>query len=169
MRGCALSGLLRNACPASPKYAVAKNITSIYQEPFKDKSFLHQKYVVERLSIAEIAAEIFSAESTVHKYLRKFGIPIRKPGDIIRRKRALAYGRRIEDRRVVAHQRELEVIDKMRSLRDQGFSYWKIADVLNAMKVPTKTRKGKWHARSVQQILDSAGRTHRLEEETGSD
>jgi hypothetical protein len=137
-----------------PRPKVCKNIIFIYQEPFKDKAFLHQKYVLERLSIAEIAKEIFSAESTVHKYLRQFEIPIRDPGSNIRRKRALAYGRRIEDRREVAHQRELEVIDKMRSLRDQGFSYWKIADVLNAMKVPTKTRKGRWHARSVQQILD---------------
>jgi hypothetical protein len=41
----------------------------------------------------------------------------------------------------------------MVELRGKGFSYWKIADILNAMKVPTKTRKGKWHARSVQQIL----------------
>lgn len=41
----------------------------------------------------------------------------------------------------------------MRELRDQGFSYWKIADVLNAMKVPTKTRGGKWLARTVQAIL----------------
>lgn len=41
----------------------------------------------------------------------------------------------------------------MRELRDKGFSYWKIADVLNAMKVPTKTRKGKWHARTHQAII----------------
>ncbi|MCX6126171.1 MAG: hypothetical protein NTV34_15675 [Proteobacteria bacterium] len=43
---------------------------------------------------------------------------------------------------------------KMQNLRSQGFSYWKIADILNTMKVPTKTQRGRRHARSVQQMLD---------------
>jgi hypothetical protein len=42
----------------------------------------------------------------------------------------------------------------MKQLREQGFSYWKIADVLNTMKIPTKTRRGQWLARSVQKVLD---------------
>ena len=51
------------------------------------------------------------------------------------------------------HKREQEAILKMRELRDKGFSFWKIAEVLNTMKMPTKTRKGRWHARTVQAIL----------------
>jgi hypothetical protein len=69
-----------------------------YVTPFKDKSFLHQKYVVEGLSCEEIATQIFSARTTVLKYL------------------------------------------KIHEFRDKGLSYWKIADVLNTMKIPTKTR-----------------------------
>jgi Recombinase len=57
-------------------------------------------------------------------------------------------------RRVEECKSELAVIDKMNRLREQEFSYWKIAEVLNSMGVPTKTRKGPWQARSVQQILD---------------
>jgi hypothetical protein len=48
----------------------------------------------------------------------------------------------------------MENIERMNRLREQGFSYWKIADILNSMGVPTKTRKGPWQARSVQQILE---------------
>lgn len=45
---------------------------------YKCRSFLHQKYVVERLSTTEIAKQIFSSHLTVLKYLKAFKIPIRK-------------------------------------------------------------------------------------------
>jgi hypothetical protein len=115
-------------------------------------SFLRQKYEAERLTIAEIAETLGVAESTVHKYLRKHEIPIRGPTG--KSKSRLAYGEAWRDRKVVRHQREQETLQKIVDLRAKGFSYWKIADVLNSMKVPTKTRRGKWHARSVQKILD---------------
>ncbi len=123
-------------------------------QPFKDKTFLHQKYVVEGLSCEEIATQIFSARTTVLKYLNIHGIPVREVGTNQKRVRGLAYGQKVKERSLAEHKREQEAILKMRELRDKGFSYWKIADVLNAMKVPTKTRKGKWHARSVLAILD---------------
>ena len=41
----------------------------------------------------------------------------------------------------------------MQILREQGYSYWKIAEVLNTMKIPTKTRKAKWHPTTVMKIL----------------
>ena len=40
-----------------------------------------------------------------------------------------------------------------KELREKGFSFWKIADVLITMKVSTKIRKGSWHARTVQAIF----------------
>ena len=92
--------------------------------------------------------------STVLKYLRVHGIPVRASGDNVRRKRSLRYGVRVEGRQQVVHKAEMATIQNMAHLRLQGFSYWKIADILNSMRVPTKTRRGKWHARSVQQILD---------------
>jgi AICAR transformylase/IMP cyclohydrolase PurH len=87
------------------------------------------------------------------KYLKLHGIPIREVGSNQKRVRGLAYGQKVKERFLAEHKREREAILKMRELRDKGFSYWKIADVLNAMKVPTKTRKGRWHATTVQAIL----------------
>jgi hypothetical protein len=129
-------------------------ISCLSEDPlYKNKFFLQQKYVEERLSCEEIAAQIFSARTTVLKYLKLHNIPVREVGSNTKRVRGLAYGQKIKERSLAEHKREQEAVFKMRELRVKGFSYWKIADVLNTMKVPTKTRKGKWHARTVQAIL----------------
>lgn len=141
-----------------PNYFPPANISMIStvctDQPFKDKSFLHQKYVVEGLTCDEIASQIFSARTTVLKYLKIHGIPVREVGSNQKRVRGLAYGKKIKERALAEHKREQEAILKMRELRDKGFSYWKIAEVLNAMKVPTKTKRGRWHARTVLSILN---------------
>ena len=140
-----------------PNYFPPANILMISclseDQLYKNKFFLQQKYVEERLSCEEIASQIFSARTTVLKYLRIHGIPIREVGTNQKRVRGLAYGKKIKTRNLAEHQRELNAITKMKELREKGFSFWKIADVLNTMKVPTKTRKGRWHARTVQAIL----------------
>jgi len=41
----------------------------------------------------------------------------------------------------------------MKLLKAAGNSYWKIADVLNGNKVPTKKEKGGWSAKTVHQII----------------
>ena len=129
-------------------------ISNLSEDPlYKNKFFLHQKYVVEGLSCEEIASQIFSARTTVLKYLRIHGRPIREVGTNQKRVRGLAYGMKVKERSLAEHKREQEAVLKMRELRDKGFSYWKIADVLNTMKVTTKTRKGRWHARTVLAIL----------------
>ena len=92
-------------------------ISSIQQVPlYKNKSFLFQKYVVESLSTDEIASQIFSARSTVLKYLKIYGFPIRETGRNIRRRRSLPYGRKIVGRNELTHKRELEAIEKMKRL-----------------------------------------------------
>jgi hypothetical protein len=140
-----------------PNYFPPANILMISclsEDPlYKNKFFLQQKYVEERLSCEEIAAEIFSARTTVLKYLKIHNIPIREIGRNTRRARGLAFGQKIKERSLAEHKREQEAILKMRKLRDQGFSFWKIAKVLNTMEMPTKTRKGRWHARTIQAIL----------------
>lgn len=128
--------------------------TVCIDQPYKDKFFLHQKYVVEGLSCDEISKQIFSARTTILKYLKIHGIPVREVGSNQKRARGLAYGRKIKERSLAEHKREQKAILKMRELRDKGFSYWKIADVLNAMKIPTKTLRGRWHARTVLSILN---------------
>ena len=127
--------------------------STLGDSPYKCKSFLHQKYAVEGLTCGEIAKQIFSARTTVLKYLKLHGIPVRDVGVNQKRKRGLSYGDKVQKRSVVEHQRELEYISKMKDLRERGFSYWKIAEILNTMKVPTKTRRGKWHAGTVHNIL----------------
>ena len=120
---------------------------------FKDPVFLHQKYIVEGLSCDEIGAEIFSSASTVHKHLRRFKIPLR--GSDLKNRSRLAYGEGWRQGKVVPNEAEVANVEKMRDLRAKGFSYWKIADILNSMDVPTKTRKGKWHPRFVKKLLDT--------------
>lgn len=120
---------------------------------FRDKNLLHQKYVVERLSMKEIAKQIFSSRPTILRWLNKHGIEVRPSGSNIRR-RNLAYGLQLKRREEVIATKEVANISKMKNLRDQGFSYWKIADIFSSMKIPTKTRKKKWQARTVQRILD---------------
>ena len=121
---------------------------------YKNKAFLHQKYDVEKRSIKEIAAEISSSRSAVSKHLVEHGI--REPYQFVRPKwrSQLKYGEAWRDRLVVPYKRELENIERMKRLREQGFSYWKIADVFNSMKIPTKSGRGKWHARYIQKILE---------------
>lgn len=43
------------------------------------KEFLHRKYTVEKLSIAQIAAQISSSKDIVRRRLIRFGIVIRRP------------------------------------------------------------------------------------------
>lgn len=130
-------------------------ISTIQHTPlYKSKEFLYQKYVVEKLSTTEIAQSIFSARSTVVKHLKQFGIPVRESGNIKKRPGyGLAYGKRIINRQEILHKKEQDNIKKMNDLRSQGFSYWKIADVFNSMKIPTQTGKGKWYAKTIHQIL----------------
>jgi chorismate mutase len=55
----------------------------------------------------------------------------------------LPFGKKIIDRSVEDHKREQEVLKQIRELRDQGHSYWKIAKILNTLKVRTKTGRGR--------------------------
>ena len=136
-----------------PKLSIISNIQQV--PLFKSESFLRQKYEVERLSVAEIAGQIFSSRTAVAKYLKACNIPIR-PNDVENKSRSqLKYGEAWRNRQVVQHKREQQNIQKMKDLRGKGFSYWKIADILNSLKIQTKTGRGSWHARSVQKTLEN--------------
>jgi hypothetical protein len=106
------------------------------------------------LTCEEIATSIFSARTTVLKYLKIFNIPIREVGSNSVRKRGVPYGAKYIHRQEIEHKRELDNIKKMKELRARGFSYWKIADIFNTMSIPTKSGKGRWHAKSIHQILN---------------
>ena len=138
----------------SPPNEICEIIEFPVQPQFLNPSFLHQKYVVEGLSASQISKEIFSARSTVVKHLKNFGIPLRSEEEARKlRKGQLGYGERTKKGKPDKHKRELENIRIMQKLRGQGYSYWKIAEVFNTMKIPTKTRKAKWHPTTVMKIL----------------
>jgi DNA invertase Pin-like site-specific DNA recombinase len=63
------------------------------------------------------------------------------------------YGSNIEDGKLVANVTEQAVIARMATLREQGVSYGRIADSLNADDVPTK-RNAAWGAQTVKNILE---------------
>jgi DNA invertase Pin-like site-specific DNA recombinase len=62
------------------------------------------------------------------------------------------YGSRAEDGNLVPDAAERAVIARMGALREQGTSYHRIADELNAAGVPTK-QGGVWRAQTVANIL----------------
>ncbi len=126
---------------------------------FKNRDFLYEKYVEKGWSASQIADEIGSVHSTVVKHLKDLGIPLREHQLPLQRRpgHGLAYGKKVIERGEQVHQAEMVNIGKMINLRDQGFSYWKIADILNSMGVPTKTRRAKWQAATVMKILKSQG------------
>jgi hypothetical protein len=134
-----------------PKFSIISEVS--VQPLFKNESFLRREYLENQRSTKEIAAQIFSARSTVAKYLKLYGIELR-PEDVAHRlnKGQVAYGERRIKQREIEHKREIELIAKMQDLRGQGFSYHKIAAILNSMNVPTKNRK-RWHATTVMNIL----------------
>lgn len=122
------------------------------------KAFLYQRYAVEMNSISRIAKEISSAKETVRRYLTLWRIPLRSADiDQLLNKGQVGYGERRVKSLIQCNKRELGVIEQMKALRGQGFSYWRIAEILNSMKVPTKSRKARWQAATVMKILKKNG------------
>jgi len=141
--------------PAQPSIITEFNIIPL----FRNESFLRQKYVVEGLSTKQISGLIFSARSTVVASLKRYGITLRDADQTAWYRRGqLGYGKRVVNGRVTVNQREVEIIANMQDLRVKGYSYWKIAEILNSMGVPTKSRRAKWQAATVMKIIDSGGK-----------
>ena len=134
-----------------PPVEVPKYLELTHKPQYRNEDYLRQKYVVEGYSCNEISELLTSSRSTVLKHLKRAGIPIRHADQ--KTKSRIGFGEAWRNRQVVAHQRELELIQKMQNLRKKKLSYWKIAEMLNAWGIPTKTRKGSWSAKQVHQIL----------------
>lgn len=119
----------------------------------KIKSFLQQKYLEERLTINQIATITMSSRSTVIKYLRAAEITIRAEEH---RVGGSTYGERKVNGRFVSNQKELEMMEKIKVLRDQGLEVQQIADLLQGLNLPTK-RGGKWSRTVVHSIIKRMG------------
>ncbi|OQW48504.1 MAG: hypothetical protein A4S09_04820 [Proteobacteria bacterium SG_bin7] len=112
-----------------------------------------REYVQKQQPVRTIAKDLGCSHSTILDALKKFNIPIRNLRPDHQSRGQVAYGRRTLRSKEIEHKREFEVLDKIQNLRSQGFSYWKIADVLNTMGVPTKTRRARWQPATVMKIL----------------
>ena len=125
------------------------------QPLYKDKAFVHQKYVIEGLSIKEIAREIFSSKAAISNALRRFDIPVReahKPHN--GRVSSPSYGTKLRSGRASPHVAEQQMIETIKELRAQGLTLRKVAEILTNMGVPTKKRGKSWHPEMVKRILD---------------
>lgn len=136
---------------SSQEISFVKIIEFFSRPPFKDPVFLEQKYVIEGLHPKEIATQTFSSRQSVIKYLRKYGIPLRAEDQLPNG--PPPFGLKLARYRAIIDKREQASIQKMEKLRSEGLSYEKIADVLNSMGVFTRSKKSKWYAKTVRDVL----------------
>jgi len=132
---------------------VKDSIEFLAKPRFKDKAFLHQKYVVEKLSSQQIADLCFSSRPTISKYLRLHKIPLRDSNDRLAiNKGQLAFGERSSNGAICQNQSELRVVKLICDLRKKGYSLRQIAAWLDARGIKTKNRSGPWTAASILKI-----------------
>lgn len=141
---------IRKSVP-SPLIQISQTVS--YFPWYSDKEFLWQEYVKNEKSAHQIAQDLGCSHSTILKYLLKHGIEVREALPDHYQKGQLAYGRRRVKGRELQNGVELQNIEKMKELRAKGFGYHKIADVLNAMGIPTKNKGSRWHGTTVMKIL----------------
>ena len=118
---------------------------------FRNKDLLHQKYVVEGLSIAQIAAETFSSKKTVSKYLYASGMPLRGEKQIGQNN--LRFGVLNSSLSLDQSLRELKTTEIILNYRASGFSIRKIAELLNAQNVPARKIGSRWYPKTVFTVL----------------
>ena len=111
--------------------------------------------MVERLSARQIAREIFSSKMAVLDALADFGFPIREPHYHHGNPSQPRFGRRFSKDILVDHKVEQKIILVIRELREQGFSFRKIARVLNNMRVATKCNGKAWHPEMIRRIVNN--------------
>ena len=115
-----------------------------------DKIFLKEKYVEEDLSSKEIAVLTFSSRPVITKLLKKNDILLKT----VTRKNngGHVYGYRKYGGKCIELKKEQETIALIKSYRFNGYSYQRIAMVLNENSIQTKKRNGLWHSKVVREI-----------------
>jgi len=128
------------------------------KKAWQDKNVLHQKYVVEGLSLAQIGKEFLYSKNGIRNALIRFNIPLRerhakgRPSNI-------DYGKRIVNGCRIEHLAEQRVIQTIVDMRGEGLSYAKIAAFLTKIGVPTKKKGKGWHYEVVRNIYLRATNT----------
>ncbi|MBT7567287.1 hypothetical protein HN630_00090 [archaeon] len=142
--------------PIVPPFQLTVNKEFIYIPLYKDKSFLHQKYVVEGLSIDQISQQIFSSKEVVRSWLMRHEIDVREQGHHHGRPAQPRYGQKMRKGQAVIHQIEQRAVNTIKDLKQEGLSLRKIAKILDQMKIPTKCRGKKWHPEMVKRVLSTS-------------
>lgn len=119
---------------------------------WKDKHFLHQKYVLEGRSIAQIAAEIISSRVAIRNALIEFGIKRRQRGEPGKRPAQVPYGYRISNGLMVEHEGEQRILSAVLKMSARGLTLRQICEFLSKIGVPTKRRGQRWHPEMVRRI-----------------
>lgn len=129
-------------------------IDFIFEALWKDKDFLHQKYVLEGLSIAQISAQILSSREAIRRGLIECGIKRKGQGKPGLRPAQIPYGYRLSNSVMVPHLAEQKVISSIQKMTTEGLSYRKICEFLTSVGVPTKNRGRAWHPEMIRRILN---------------
>jgi len=138
-----------------PPLEVIDTLRLFEPQTWRNKSFLHQKYAQEGLSILQIATLVASSKEAVRTEILKQGIVLRSKSQHHGNPAQARFGRRVIKGSVIEHKTEQRVVDSVRQMKDEGLSLRAIARCLDQMKVPTKMKGKKWHPEMVKRILDS--------------
>ncbi len=134
-------------------YEVIDLIEFQHCPPYHDKIVLHQKYIVECLSIRQIAREFSSSKEAVRVGLIRAGITLRDAHNPHGRQSQAKYGERRVHGTVVEFKKEEKVVKAVKQMREQGLSLRQIAKNLSAMGISTKCDGMKWHPEMITRIL----------------
>lgn len=99
-------------------------------KPWDDSSFLTHLYVKKQWSLRRISKELGCHKSVVRKKLKQAGI---------------------DDFEFVVERDKL-LVKKVESMRKQGMSYQKIADLFNLWRIGTRSGEGRWFPKSVREL-----------------
>jgi hypothetical protein len=114
---------------------------------FRNKSFLNQKYTIEKLSARQIAVLIGCSHSVINSALRRYGI-VAEP----RESGWIKYGTKLEGGLRVPHVREKNIIKSIQRKRNHGWSYTRISDWLHIRGVRCPSGRGRWFPATVRRI-----------------
>jgi len=139
-----------------PPLEVTEFIPLFHTSPHFDGVFLHQKYVVEGLSAAQIATEIFSSRSTILKALKENKIELREAHQHHGNPAETRYGKRKWGSRQIDHAAEQKVIEAVIEMKKASMGLRQIARTLTSMGIQTKCQGKRWHPEMVRRIIQLA-------------
>ena len=122
---------------------------------YKNPDFLHQKYVIEGLSLAQISEQILSSKDAVRQGLMSFGIPIRGAHQPHGNPSQAKFGQQVRSGTLITNRVEQKVIDAVHDLKSKGMGLRQIARTLTQLGIETKGRGKRWHPQMVKRIITS--------------